>query len=77
MAEARGARVIASVSKARTRARTLRVDQGLIPALDAKGVAGRVQAAAGGRADAVFDVAGKTPVEEADEPESEPSEASG
>ena len=37
---------------------------GAIPVLYGQGVAERVRAAAGGRVDAVFDVAGKTPVEE-------------
>jgi len=35
-----------------------------IPVLYGEGVAARVRAAAGGPVDAVFDVAGKTPVEE-------------
>src|SRR3954452_17313756 len=37
---------------------------GAIPVVYGEGVADRVRAAAGGRVDAVFDVAGKTPVEE-------------
>jgi NADPH:quinone reductase-like Zn-dependent oxidoreductase len=61
MAVALGARVIASASEA---------DQGYlreitaIPVLYGEGVAGRVRAAAGGPVGAVFDVAGKTTVEE-------------
>ena len=45
-----------------------------IPVLYGEGVAGRVQAAAGGRVDAVFDVAGKTPVQELISLVSEPSQ---
>ena len=57
MAAARGARVIASASEAsQDYPREIRA----IPALDGEGVAARVRAAAGGLADAVFDVAGKT-----------------
>lgn len=61
MAVARGARVIASSSEANHG--YLR-EIGAIPVLYGEGVGGRVRAAAGGRVDAVFDVAGKTPVEE-------------
>ena len=61
MAEARGARVIASASQAN---QDYLREIGAIPVVYGEGVAGRVQAAAGGRVDAVFDVAGKTPVQE-------------
>ena len=70
MAVARGARVIASASEA---------DQGYlreitaIPVLYGEGVADRVRAAAGGPIQAVFDVAGKTTVEELIGLASEPS----
>ena len=61
MAIARGARVIASASQAnQDYLREIRA----IPVLYGEGVAVRVLAAAGCRVDAVFDVAGKTPVEE-------------
>jgi len=61
MAVARGARVIASASGAnRDYLREIRA----IPVLYGEGVAARVRAAAGWPVDAVFDVAGKTPVEE-------------
>ena len=61
MAVARGARVIASASEANQGyLREIRA----IPVLYGEGVAARVRAAAGGPVDAVFDVAGKTPVEE-------------
>jgi NADPH:quinone reductase-like Zn-dependent oxidoreductase len=61
MAVARGARVIASASEAN---QDYLREIGAVPVLYGEGVAGRVDAAAGGRVDAVFDVAGKTPVEE-------------
>jgi NADPH:quinone reductase-like Zn-dependent oxidoreductase len=61
MADARGARVIASSSEANSD--YLR-EIGAIPVLYGEGVAGRVRDAAGGRVDAVFDVAGKSPVRE-------------
>ncbi|HET9081354.1 MAG TPA: NADP-dependent oxidoreductase [Trebonia sp.] len=61
MAAARGARVIASASEAN---QDYLREIGAIPVLYGAGVAGRVRAAAGGRVGAVFDVAGKTPVEE-------------
>lgn len=61
MAVARGARVIASASEANQG--YLR-EIGAVPVLYGEGVADRVRAAAGGRVGAVFDVAGKTPVEE-------------
>ena len=61
MAVARGARVIASASEAN---QDYLREIGAIPVLYGVGVAARVWAAAGGRVDAVFDVAGKTPVQE-------------
>jgi len=61
MAVARGARAIASASEAN---QDYLREIGAIPVLYGEGVAARVRAAAGGRVDAVFDVAGKTPVEE-------------
>jgi len=71
MAVARGVRVIASASEAnQDYLREIRA----IPVLYGEGVAGRVRAAAGGRVDAVFDVAGKTPVEELISLVSEPSQ---
>ena len=71
MAVARGARVIASSSEANHG--YLR-EIGAIPVLYGEGVGGRVRAAAGGQVDAVFDVAGKTPVEELVSLVSEPSQ---
>jgi NADPH:quinone reductase-like Zn-dependent oxidoreductase len=61
MALARGAKVIASASEANLD--YLR-ELGAIPVRYGEGVAERVRDAAGGPVDAVFDVAGKTPVEE-------------
>jgi NADPH:quinone reductase-like Zn-dependent oxidoreductase len=61
MAVARGARVIASAGQAN---QDYLREIGAIPVRYGQGVAGRVRAAAGGRVDAVFDVAGKTPVQE-------------
>jgi NADPH:quinone reductase-like Zn-dependent oxidoreductase len=61
MAAARGARVIASAGEAN---QDYLREIGAIPVLYGQGLAGRVRAAAGGRVDAVLDVAGKTPVEE-------------
>jgi len=61
LAVARGARVIASSSEANHG--YLR-EIGATPVLYGEGVVARVQAAAGGPVDAVFDVAGKTPVED-------------
>jgi NADPH:quinone reductase-like Zn-dependent oxidoreductase len=61
MALARGAKVIASSSQANLD--YLR-ELGAIAVGYGQGVAERVRAAAGGPVDAVFDVAGKTPVEE-------------
>jgi len=71
MAAVRGARVIASSSEANHG--YLR-EIGAIPVLYGEGVGGRVRAAAGGLVDAVFDVAGKTPVEELVSLVSEPSQ---
>ena len=61
MAIARGAGVIASASQAN---QDYLREIGAIPVLYGEGVAARVLAAAGGRVDAVFDVAGKTPIQE-------------
>jgi NADPH:quinone reductase-like Zn-dependent oxidoreductase len=71
VAVARGARVIASSSEAN---RDYLQEIGAIPVSYGDGVAGRVQDAAGGRVDAVFDVAGKTPVQELVSLVSEPSQ---
>ena len=71
MAAARGARVIASSSEAN---HDYLREMGAIPVLYGEGVAGRVHDAAGGRVDAVFDVAGKTPVQELAGLVSEPSQ---
>jgi NADPH:quinone reductase-like Zn-dependent oxidoreductase len=61
MALARGAKVVASASEANQN--YLR-EIGAVPVLYGQGLTERVRAAAGGPVDAVFDVAGKTPVEE-------------
>ena len=61
MAVARGAKVIASASAAN---HDYLREIGAIPVLYDEGVAARVRDAAGGPVEAVFDVAGKTPVEE-------------
>jgi NADPH:quinone reductase-like Zn-dependent oxidoreductase len=61
MAVARGLRVIASASEANHG--YLR-EIGAIPVRYGEGVAARVEEAAGGSVDAVFDVVGKTPAEE-------------
>jgi NADPH:quinone reductase-like Zn-dependent oxidoreductase len=61
MAVARGVRVIASASQAN---HDYLREIGAIPVLYGQGVVTRVQAAAGGPVDAVFDVAGRTPVED-------------
>ena len=61
MAVARGARVIASASEAN---HDYLREIGATPVLYGEGMAERVRAAAGGPVDAVFDVAGKTPVED-------------
>jgi NADPH:quinone reductase-like Zn-dependent oxidoreductase len=70
MALARGARVIASASEAN---RDYLREIGAIPVVYGGGVADRVRAAASGRVDAVFDVAGKTPIEDLISLVSEPS----
>jgi NADPH:quinone reductase-like Zn-dependent oxidoreductase len=59
MALARGAKVVASASEAN---HDYLREIGATPVLYGQGVAERVRAAAGGPVDAVFDVAGKTPV---------------
>ena len=61
MALARGAKVVASSSEAN---HDYLRELGATPVGYGEGVAERVRAAAGGPVDAVFDVAGKTPVEE-------------
>jgi NADPH:quinone reductase-like Zn-dependent oxidoreductase len=61
MALARGAKVIASASQAN---HDYLRELGATPVHYGQGVAERVRAAAGGPVDAVFDVAGKTPVQE-------------
>jgi NADPH:quinone reductase-like Zn-dependent oxidoreductase len=61
MALARGAKVIASASEAN---HDYLREIGAIPVRYGQGLAERVRAAAGGAVDAVFDVAGKTPVED-------------
>jgi NADPH:quinone reductase-like Zn-dependent oxidoreductase len=61
MALARGAKVIASASEAN---HDYLREIGATPVLYGEGVVDRVRAAAGGPVDAVFDVAGKTPVED-------------
>jgi NADPH:quinone reductase-like Zn-dependent oxidoreductase len=61
MAVARGAKVVASASQAN---HDYLRGIGATPVLYGEGVADRVRDAAGGRVDAVFDVAGKTPVED-------------
>jgi NADPH:quinone reductase-like Zn-dependent oxidoreductase len=70
MGLARGLRVIASASEAN---QDYLREIGAIPVRYGEGVADRVRTAAGGRVDAVFDVAGKTPVEELISLVSEPS----
>ena len=61
MAVARGAKVVASSSPAN---HDYLREIGATPVLYGEGVAARVPDAAGGHVDAVFDVAGKTPVED-------------
>jgi NADPH:quinone reductase-like Zn-dependent oxidoreductase len=61
LAVARGARVVASSSQAN---QDYLREIGATPVLYGEGVIARVHAAAGGPVDAVFDVAGKTPVED-------------
>jgi NADPH:quinone reductase-like Zn-dependent oxidoreductase len=71
MALARGVRVIASASEGnQDYLREIRA----IPVLYGDGVADRVRAAAGGPVDQVFDVAGKTPIEDLISLVSEPSQ---
>ena len=71
MAIARGAKVIASAREAN---QDYLREIGAVPVRYGEGVADRVRAAAGGRVDAVFDVAGKTPVKELISLVSEPSQ---
>jgi NADPH:quinone reductase-like Zn-dependent oxidoreductase len=71
MALTRGARVIASASEAN---HDYLREIGATPVLYGQGLAERVRAAAGGPVDAVFDVAGKTPVEDLISLVSEPSQ---
>ena len=71
MALARGARVIASSSEAN---HDYLREIGAIPVLYGDGVAGRVRDAGGGQVDTVFDVAGKTPIQELLSLVSEPSQ---
>jgi len=61
LAVARGAKVVASASQAN---HDYLREIGATPVLYGEGAVARVQAAAGGPVDAVFDVAGKTPVED-------------
>src|SRR5450631_2871 len=61
LAVARGAKVVASSSQAN---HDYLREIGATPVLYGEGVVARVKAAAGGGVDAVFDVAGKTPVED-------------
>ena len=61
MALARGAKVIASAGQAN---QDYLREIGATPVLYGEGMATRVEAAAGGRVQAVFDVAGKTPIED-------------
>jgi NADPH:quinone reductase-like Zn-dependent oxidoreductase len=71
MAAGRGARVIASAGQAN---QDYLREIGAIPVLYGEGVADRVRAAAAGRVDAVFDVAGKTPAEDLISLVSEPTQ---
>ncbi len=59
LAQARGARVVASAGEAN---QDYLRELGAVPVVYGDGVAERVRAAAGGSVDAVFDVAGKTPL---------------
>lgn len=61
MALGRGARVVASAGESN---QDYLRELGAIPVVYGDGVADRVREAAGGGVDAVFDVAGKTPIEE-------------
>jgi len=71
MALGRGARVIASASEAN---QDYLREIGAVPVRYGPGVADRVRAAAGRQVDAVFDVAGKTPIDELTSLVSEPSQ---
>ena len=71
MALARGANVVASASEAN---HDYLREIGATPVLYGQGLAERVRAAVGGPVDAVFDVAGKTPVEDLISLASEPSQ---
>jgi NADPH:quinone reductase-like Zn-dependent oxidoreductase len=71
MAVARGAKVVASASQDN---HDYLLEIGATPVLYGEGLLARVQAAAGGPVDAVFDVAGKTPVEVLVSLVSEPSQ---
>jgi NADPH:quinone reductase-like Zn-dependent oxidoreductase len=71
MAVARGATVVASSSEAN---HDYLRELGATPVSYGPGVADRVRAVAGGRVDAVFDVAGKTPAEDLISLVSEPSQ---
>ena len=71
MALARGAKVIASSSEAN---HDYLRELGATPVVYGQGLGERVRAAAGGPVDAVFDVAGKTPVEELISLVAEPSQ---
>jgi NADPH:quinone reductase-like Zn-dependent oxidoreductase len=70
MALARGARVIASASQPN---HDYLQEIGAIPVLYGEGAVARVQAAAGGPVDAVFDAVGRTPAEDLISLVSEPS----
>jgi len=70
MALTRRARVVASASEAN---QDYLREVGAIPVSYGEGVADRVRAAAGGQVDAVFDVAGKTPIEQLTSLVAEPS----
>jgi NADPH:quinone reductase-like Zn-dependent oxidoreductase len=71
LALARGAKVIASASQAN---HDYLREIGAIPVLYGQGVVERVRAAAGGPVDAVFDVVGKTPVQDLISLAAEPSQ---
>jgi NADPH:quinone reductase-like Zn-dependent oxidoreductase len=70
MALARGARVIASAGEGN---QDYLREIGAIPVVYGEGVADRVRGAAGGQVEAVFDVAGQTPIEDLISLVSEPS----
>jgi NADPH:quinone reductase-like Zn-dependent oxidoreductase len=71
LALARGATVIASAGQAN---HDYLREIGATPVLYGEGVAARVEAAAGGKVQAVFDVAGRTPIEELISVAPEPSQ---